>query len=437
MEIISTTFYFIAALFILVTVHEFGHFAAAKLCGMRVDKFFVGFDFWNLKVWSTQRGETEYGIGAIPLGGYVKIAGMIDESMDNDFAATPPQPWEFRSKPVWQRLFVISAGVIMNMILAGIILIVIAFSRGEERTPISTGVTVEKGSVFAEMGFQSGDVITAVNGKPVKYWEDVRNPDNYMNAALTYTVRRGNEALTLTAPENILSRIGKAEGTGIQPMYPPLIGEVTGGFPAEQAGLAAGDRILKIAGIEIAAWENVPEVLSLHKSEQIAMEWKTAKGELKQGPVTPNAQGKIGIAPARITEFTPLGFFPAIGAGIEQTGKLTSLIVKSFGKLFSGKDDIRDNIGGPVAIAKMAGQSARVGGAFGFFLFVAMLSINLALVNMLPVPGLDGGHFVMNSVEGIIGREVPLKVKMAIQQVGVTALLLLSAFVLYNDIFRR
>ncbi|NTV46668.1 MAG: RIP metalloprotease RseP [Chlorobiales bacterium] len=450
MDFLSTLFYFIVAIFVLVTVHEFGHFAAAKLFGMRVEKFFIGFDFWNLKIWSTQRGETEYGIGAIPLVGYVKISGIIDESMDTDFQSQPTQPWEFRSKPVWQRLIVLAAGVIMNMVLAAVIFIGLSLFYGEAKTPIKTGAYVDQKSVFEEMGFQTGDKILEVNGNPVQYWDEVLDPELFTNAALTYTVRRGEQTLKIHAPENILTRINEEKGMGLRPIIPPVVGEVFSGYPAEKAGIMHGALITSISGKPVSDWEQVIKLISAHPAKPIEIEWKQfGKGQIKEidlekitamgvpnkAEVTPNEQGKIGISLEQIQsrEYKRLGFFAAIGAGTSQTWKMTAMTIKGFGKLITGQDDIRKSVGGPIKIAKLASQSAEQGMG-SFLLFLAMLSISLAILNILPVPALDGGQFVLNAVEGIMGREVPLNIKLRIQQVGFTALLILIAFIIYNDI---
>ncbi len=448
---LQTVFYFVVAIFILVTVHEFGHFAAAKLFKMRVLKFYIGFDFWNLRLWRVQRGETEYGIGAIPLGGYVQIAGMVDESMDTDFASRPPQPWEFRSKPVWQRLVVISAGVIMNMILAALIFIVIAITYGESRTPILTGLYVPETSVFAQIGLKTGDKIVEVNGKPVKYWEEVLDPELFTSAVLTYTVERNGERLKLDAPSNMLTRLNDEKGETMRPLVPAIVSETLPASPAEKTGLKPGDLITKLDGREIRDWSELIAIVSASKNKEIEIEWRTANGTVPKGldaldrlakhgtiktaRITPNAEGKIGVQLAQMInrEYLSLNFFEAIGAGIAQTAKMTVMTIKGFGKLITGEEDIRKNLGGPVKIAKLAGQSAEQG-AGSFLLFLAVLSISLAFINILPIPALDGGQFVLISLEGLLGRELPLKTKMAVQQAGMYALLALMVFIIYNDI---
>ncbi|MDX2127799.1 MAG: RIP metalloprotease RseP [Chloroherpetonaceae bacterium] len=435
MEILSTIFFFLIAIFVLVTVHEFGHFAAAKLCGMRVERFFIGFDFWDLKVWSVQRGETEYGIGAIPLGGYVKISGMVDESMDTDFSNKPAEPWEFRAKPTWQKLFVLVGGVLMNMILALFIFIGIALFYGDPKTPIRSGVFILENTVFSEMGLQTGDEIKAINGKSVKYWEEVMDPSALSSSELTYTVLRNGELRTFVAPDNILSRLSENPGVGLVPLLPPTISEVAEGMPAKAAGLQKGDVIIGINGEKIANWSQVQSTVGSNANKPLTLDVKRGESQI-QLTVTANSDGRIGIASdqsLRNREFTELSFFGAIGSGFDQTFKMTATTVKGFWKILTGKEELSKSVGGPVKIAKMANDSASQGAGV-FVYFLALLSISLAFMNILPLPALDGGQMVMVSIEGLLRRELSLKVKIAVQQAGMTVLLILMVFILYNDI---
>ncbi len=200
MDFLSTIFFFIVAIFILVTVHELGHFLTAKLFGMRVDKFYIGFDFYNMRLWKKKIGDTEYGLGVFPLGGYVKIAGMVDESLDTDFEASAPQPWEFRAKPVWQRLIVLAGGVTMNLLLAAAIFIGVTYTLGESRTSTATPAFVETGSIFDQMGLKTGDRFVEANGTPVATWEDALEPERFTADALTYTILRDGTTFTISAP---------------------------------------------------------------------------------------------------------------------------------------------------------------------------------------------------------------------------------------------
>ena len=451
MDFLNTTFYFIVAIFILVTAHELGHFLTARLFGMRVDKFYIGFDFFNLRLWKKKIGETEYGIGVFPLGGYVKIAGMVDESLDTDHQQSKPEPWEFRAKPVWQRLIVLAGGVAMNMILAAAIFIGMASAFGESRTSVVNPAYVEKGSVYASMGMQTGDRFVAVNGKPVQYWEEVLAPENFADQTLNYTIVRHDGRKTLQAPGDILTRINENQTLGIRPLMAPVIDQVLGNQPADKAGLKPGALITAINDKQVHDWTEVVDIISANPGETISIAWKylappTADGTvdvskirefgtLTVSEVVPASTGKIGIALKQtlIIDHRRLNPADATVYGLEQTWNLTATTVKGFGKILTGQEDFRKSLGGPVKIARIANQSAEQG-LSSFLYFLALLSISLAFINILPIPALDGGQFVLNAIEGIIGREIPFQLKMRIQQVGMALLLTLFLFFIINDL---
>ncbi|RTY34629.1 RIP metalloprotease RseP [Chlorobium phaeovibrioides] len=434
MDFLSTIFFFIVAIFILVTVHELGHFLTAKLFGMRVDKFYIGFDFYNMRLWKKKIGDTEYGLGVFPLGGYVKIAGMVDESLDTDFEASAPQPWEFRAKPVWQRLIVLAGGVTMNLLLAAAIFIGVTYTLGESRTSTATPAFVETGSIFDQMGLKTGDRFVEANGTPVATWEDALDPERFTAGALTYTILRNGTTFTISAPKNILTKLNEAEGFGIRPIVPPVIDQVMAGNPAEQGGLKPGDLITAIGGDAVSDWTEVVGIISSHPGKALNFTWKDSAATLSAA-ITPGKDGKIGIMlrqPAT-TERVKLSFPAAVASGFTQTWKMSALTVQGFGKIFSGQEDFRKSVGGPIKIAKIANRSAEQG-PVSFLFFLAVLSISLAIINMLPIPALDGGQFAINAVEGIIRREIPFAVKMRIQQIGMVLLLTLFAYILINDI---
>ena len=404
MDFLSTTFYFIVAIFILVTAHELGHFLTAKLFGMRVDKFYIGFDFYNLRFWKKKIGDTEYGIGAFPLGGYVKIAGMVDESLDTEHHQTAPQPWEFRAKPVWQRLIVLAGGVAMNMILAA----------------------------------------------AIDDWEEVLAPENFAGQTLTYTVVRNGERKTLQAPADILTQINENQALGIRPLMAPVIDQVLGNQPAAKAGLKPGALITAINDKPVNDWAEVVETISANPGNAITIAWKylappadgmvdVAKirefGTLTVSDVVPASTGKIGIALKQTLVIDHRRLNPAEATlhGLEQTWQLTATTVKGFGKILTGQEDFRKSLGGPIKIARIANQSAEQG-LSSFMYFLALLSISLAFINILPIPALDGGQFVLNAIEGIIGHEIPFQLKMRIQQIGMALLLTLFLFFIINDL---
>ncbi|HHE07516.1 MAG TPA: RIP metalloprotease RseP [Chlorobaculum parvum] len=450
MDLLSTIFFFIIAIFILVTAHEFGHFITARIFGMRVDRFFIGFDFFGIKLWQKKVGETEYGIGAFPVGGYVKIAGMIDESMDTEHVNTEAQPWEFRAKPVWQRLIVLAGGVIMNMVLASAIFIGITAMFGQSQTSIKTPAYVEPNSVFASMGFRNGDRLISINGTKLQYWEEALDPEKFSSSPVRFTVMRDGQELTLTAPNDFLAKINESQSLGLHPAMPPVIDQVLPNDPAEKAGILPGSLITSINDTPVADWSQVVEIISSNAGKPLTITWMhlenpadepltadriRSEGKSFTTEVTPNQSGKIGISLKQTieSEHIKLSFPEAVVSGINQTWKTTVMTVQGFGKIFSGKEDFRKSVGGPIKIAKIANQSAEQG-PISFMYFVAVLSISLAIINILPIPALDGGQFVLNAIEGIMGREIPFELKMRIQQIGMTLLLALFAYFMINDL---
>ncbi len=451
MDVLSTIFFFIVAIFILVTAHELGHFLTAKLFGMRVDKFYIGFDFFDLRLWKKKIGETEYGLGLFPLGGYVKIAGMVDESFDTNFQSDEPQAWEFRAKPVWQRLIVLAGGVGMNIILAIVIFIGITLAIGESRTSVNNPAFIEKGSAFATMGMQTGDRLQLANGKPVTSWEEALAPELFTARSLNYTLLRDGKSITIEAPSNIMSSINAQKSLGIRPIVPPVIDEVLKNMPAGNAGILPGGLITAINGKAVSDWTEVVGIISLNAGKRLTLTWQHSKntqgkkinaetiraeGTTFVTTVVPNPSGKIGISLKQTveSEHRKLSLPESIVSGINQTWKMSAMTVQGFVKIFTGQEDFRKSVGGPIKIAKIASQSAEQG-PVSFLYFLSMLSISLAIINILPVPALDGGQFVLNAIEGIIHREIPFAVKMRIQQIGMMLLLALFAYILFNDIF--
>jgi len=453
MDFLSTTFFFIVAIFILVTAHELGHFLTAKLFKMRVDKFYIGFDFFDLRLWKKKIGETEYGLGLFPLGGYVKIAGMVDESLDTDFHDEAPEPWEFRAKPVWQRLIVLAGGVGMNIILATAIFIGITLALGESRTSVKNPAFVEKGSVFAAMGMKTGDQLQRANDKLLDSWEEALDPALFTAHSLHYTLLRDGKSVTVEAPANILSSLNDKQSLGIRPVVPPIVDEVLSNMPARTAGLQSGALITAINGNAVTDWTEVVGIISANAGKPITVAWQhlkagqatpegkkisaetiRAEGEKFVATITPNKSGKIGISLKQTiaSERRKLNAVESIGSGISQTWKMSAMTVQGFVKIFTGQEDFRKSVGGPIKIAKIASQSAEQG-PISFLYFLSMLSISLAIINILPVPALDGGQFLLNAIEGIIRREIPFALKMRIQQIGMVLLLALFAYILVND----
>jgi len=438
-DIGTTIGIFALALLILVFVHELGHFLAAKLFGMRVERFSLGFP---PRVWGFQKGDTDYCVGATPLGGYVKISGMIDESMDTDHLDEEPKPWEYRSKPVWQRMIVITAGVIFNMILAVAIFAGIAFTTGEVKVTSDSvpGIYVPEGTVAHQIGFETGDKIVGVNGEKVAYFNELFSPARITSDDVTYTVMRNGEEVTIAMPDSALDQINQDGFISLANAFPSKVSRILAGSPAEKAGMQDGDRITSINGDSVAYWLELTQ--KIQSSEDTVRLTVDRDGEQFAYAVPLSSDNTIGIFPPdlrnefEIEEFN-YGLVASLGVGWDRTKETTTGIVQGFGKLFSGSISVRENLGGPVAIASITKDATDRGGALGFWNITALLSITLAIMNILPIPVLDGGHLMFLIYEGITRKEPSPKVRMAMQQIGFLLIIALFIFVTFNDIIRQ
>ena len=423
---------------ILVVIHELGHFLAAKWMGVRVEKFSIGFP---PTLYKKKIGETEFSISAIPLGGYVKMAGFIDESLDDSITGAD---YEFNSKPVWKRIIIIVAGIVMNVFLAITILTGLTLSQGEKILPTTRiGVVGEKG-VAAKIGFQKGDEIISVNNQSVENWNDIRQAfvEN-LNNEIVFQIRRGGNTQTLVYKKEWFAE-EKGEQLDIEPLASTKLGEVHNSMPAGSLGLKTGDVIVAVAGKKVDDWPAMTKLIRAHPGEEIDLEW-LRDGQLMKGKITPqiteetNPQGitekigKIGIG--TFFEHRKIAFFPAVLKGVSGTYNLVVLNIRSLYWVLSGTKAAKEIIGGPVMIAKMAGDAAHAGMTYLWYL-IAALSAVLAFFNILPIPGLDGGHLVFLILEGVRGKPIPVNVKIRIQQVGMAILLSLIIFVTYIDITR-
>lgn len=439
LSISNTILIFIAAIFILVTVHELGHFLAAKLFGMKVNKFSIGFP---PKILGFTRGDTEYVLGATPLGGYVQIAGMIDESMDTDFIDEEIKPDDFRAKPVWQRMIVITAGVFFNAILAVVIFTGITWTYGENVIPLDSiqGIYVAEGSVADQIGMQTGDRLLGVNGQEMEYFQEVLSPSELTGRELTFLIERNGEQLTLPTPPNFLDLVQNDGFITNISFLPSKFSEVLEGSAAETAGLQGGDRVLSVNGESVAYWEEL--VLKIQGSSETLTFLIDRNGEQFEAEVTPDPEtNMIGIAQPSIEDAFRVdqlqyNLGESLVVGVNRTGDSFLGIVQGLGKMFSGDISVRENLGGPVAIANFTREATDRGGWLGFWNITAFLSITLAIMNMLPIPALDGGHFMFLLYEGITRREPSPKVRMGLQQIGFIFLIGLIILVTFNDILR-
>ncbi len=438
------------AIMILVFVHEMGHFLFAKLFKMRVDRFSVGFppDILKKKI-----GDTEYVLAATPLGGYVKIAGMVDESMDTDFATSEPQPWEFRSKPVWQRIVVITAGVIFNFIFAAMIYGGLKYSTGDVYVPAENvrGVYVEEGSFMHDMGVRTDDRIIAVNEKPIKRFSELLAIDALAADEFSITVDRNGESIKLDGPRDLMTQLNRA-GDDIGLSYSTtLLGSVIEGSPADSAGLTDGDRIIAINGVDVKYWGEMRSLIQASQGGPITVNWQRAdagSGEVvvHSADVVPEKRESsytLGVYEAFGDLFNeefgtvrnPLTAFESASLGVSETWSTGKLVLVGLKRVFTGRENLRESLGGPIAIAR-ATKQARDQGWKPFWSLVAFLSVTLGVINIMPIPALDGGHLVFLLYEGITRREPSLKLRMALQNVGMIVLLAFMAFLIINDVLR-
>jgi regulator of sigma E protease len=443
--------YFAITIGILVFIHEFGHFAAAKLSGMRADVFAIGFgkrlfgynkksgfSFGELPKDFDGEGHTDYRLSLLPLGGYVKIAGMVDESGDISFADKEPQPYEFRAKPVWAKVFVITAGVFMNLMLAWVIFWGANFFQGKPITPTTTIAYVEDGSPASIAGFETGDKILSVNNKSVTNWEDLRAEIfiNTLGENINVKVLRDGKEQNLLVERKLIPDDETQSMFLIPEGVKPAIGEVVKDSPAEKAGIKAGDILLSLNGVPLYSAKQTTEIISSNPEKELQLVVQRDKKDVNIS-VTPGKDAKIGVAIGPVfmgeSKMRTYGAFESVYYGWKDIEKMTALTFSMIGKVFTGDVEFKKAFGGPIKIAQIAAKSAD-SGMSSFLYFLALLSLSLAILNIMPFPVLDGGHLVMILIEAAIKREIPIKIKMAIQNTGLVLLLLLMAFIIYNDI---
>lgn len=447
----SYIFYFIITIALLVFVHELGHFLAARLCKMRTDVFAIGFGKrllgWNrINGFTTgslpedldMQGHTDYRISLIPLGGYVKIVGMVDESFDTSFAGKDPEPYEFRSKPTYQKLFTISAGILMNLLLTLMIFWALNFYQGRPEIMSTQIGVVPDTSVAAKAGFREGDVIKSINGADVTTWQDVMTSflieatDSDLEVEINRSGRDtsfsfSREILAENKPENFFLFVGPSA------VYIPAVIENS---PAEDAGILAEDIFLEINGQPLTSTSEAIAIINNNAENEIQIKVLRGQDTLLVS-ATPDMNGRIGINISSMyngpIEYRTFGFFQSFTMAVENVGQYTYLTFRMMKNVIGGQLAFDQAFGGPVKIAQYAQRSADAG-PMSFLFFIAMLSLSLAIFNMMPFPAMDGGHFIIILIEGIIRKEIPLKAKIAIQNFGFVILLLLMAFIIYSDI---
>lgn len=437
--------YLLFSLSILVLIHEFGHFITAKWFKCRVEKFYLFFDPW-FSIFKKKVKDTEYGIGWLPLGGYVKIAGMVDESMDKEQLKQPPQPWEFRSKPAWQRLIIMLAGVTMNVLLAFFIYAMILYTWGEKKLPMSSvheGIWVTD-SLMNKIGLQNGDKIVAVNGEPIQYFDE-------LNAKILLgkdiEVIRDGKKENIHIPVNFVEQLVEKKGKRT-PLVMPRQLIIIGAFDQNEsknainAGLKKFDQIIGVDSMPVKYFDQLGPVLKSHAGNTVDLKILRGEEELTK-PVQVDKEGKIGFYVINGDQADSLGilkqqtmdysFLSSFPAGVRKTGEQLNYYVQQFKLILNPETGAYKGLGGFKTMASIFPDTGWDWEAF--WKITAFFSIILAFMNLLPIPALDGGHVVFTLVEMITGRKPSDKFLEYAQIVGMVILFGLLIFANFNDWF--
>lgn len=433
-------FQFILSISILVVLHELGHFIPAKLFKTKVEKFYLFFDP-GFSIVKKKIGDTEYGIGWLPFGGYVKIAGMVDESMDKEQLSKPPQPWEFRSKPAWQRLIIMLGGVTVNFFLAWFIYSALSYSKGEsyhDLTKFEGGISVTDAG--QKMGLQNGDTILKVDGKPA---ERLETSTINMLFADEVTVLRDNKEVTFPVDENGVAAVLNQDGPKgyFATRAPAVVDSFTVNSNAKAAGILIGDKIIGINGNKTTYFDQLTAELAKNKNKIVSVEVLRNNAPQVVDVKVAN-DGKIGFALNReiaseIFEKSAVtqnySFAESVPRGLRRTIDVLTMQIKQFKIVFNTTTQGYKKVSGPIGIIKMMPEKVD----WGFFWsFTAMFSVWLAFLNLIPIPGLDGGHVVFTLWEMITGKPVPQKILENAQMVGVIFLIGLMVLIFGSDIVK-
>jgi len=425
---------FLLSLSIIVVLHELGHFIPAKFFKTKVEKFYLFFD-WPYSLVKKKIGETVYGIGLIPLGGYVKIAGMIDESMDTEHLEKEPEPWEYRSKPAWQRLVIISGGIIVNLILGFAIYMMVAFVWGKTvLTNENLPAGFEVAEVMKSYGFNDGDKILKVNGDDIENVIDI-NKFLFLRDINSVTVERYNGIKeNISIPENIGTiMFENGAMNAFVPLVPAVIDSIVPDSPAYNASLAKGDKIIKVNGNDIIKWQDFTELVKLNTSSNISVEIERG-GDVISKLIPLNEDKKIGVSvllPKIVPTKIEYSFFDSINEGYQMAYWTLTDYIGQFKYVFTKKG------------ASQLGGFGAIGSLFpatwnwkGFWETTALISIILAFMNALPIPALDGGHAMFLFYEMLTGRKPNDKIVGYAQMIGFFLLIALVLFANGNDLYR-
>ncbi len=431
MGLVTQIVMFVIIISVLVILHELGHFIPAKYFKTKVEKFYLFFDV-KFSLFKKKIGETEYGIGWLPLGGYVKIAGMIDESMDKAQLAKDPEPWEFRSKPAWQRLIIMLGGVTVNFLLAWAIYSMLLFSYGDTYIPADSlkyGILVD--SVGQKLGLRTGDKIIAVDGKKTKKFDKAR-----LEILLgdEVTVERDGEQITIPISDDGKAMLFSTEGINFMGYrQKPDIQDVEPNSVADKAGILAGDEIVEVNGQVVDYWNEFTRVVRSSRGEMIDIGLRR-DGRRQNVQLQVPDKGIIGVY-LKIDDLSVtdnFDFFASIPAGFKRSIQVLTDQVKQFKVIFNSKTGAYKQVKGPIGIVEMMPKSWDWSFFWGF---LAMFSVWLAFLNVLPIPALDGGHVMFLLYEIISGRKPSEKALETGQIIGFVILMGLMLLIFGNDIW--
>jgi regulator of sigma E protease len=435
------------SLTILVSLHEFGHFITAKAFKMRVERFYLFFDFLfplsnvgKFAIFKKKIGDTEYGIGWFPLGGYVNISGMIDETTEKGQLPAVPQPWEYRSKPAWQRLIVILGGVIVNLILGLIIFTGIMYAYGEVKRPLSeiNKAGIHVGTYAKEVGFEEGDKIISVNGNHPKYYEDIFQVSEIMADNPYFEVERNGETKRIEMTADFTSRLASDKDEFISPRMYTFVEKLNAQVSnAKDAGLLVDDQIIGADDMPLMYFHEFQGYLREHKGQKVNLKVIRNQKDTVTFPVAVNDAGQIGFIQSNSKAFKVdtirYSFMEAIPQGVKLGYRTIADQLTGLKKIFTGKIKAKDSLSGPIGIAQAFGATWDW---FWFWKLTGLISMVLAIMNLLPIPGLDGGYAIFILWEMVTRKKVSDNVMQKALSVGLVLILLLTFFALGNDIFK-
>jgi len=437
MTILIKILQFILSLSILVIIHEFGHFVLAKFFKTRVEKFYLFFDPW-FSIFKLKKGETEYGVGWLPLGGYVKISGMIDESMDREQMKLPPQPWEFRSKTSWQRLLIMPGGGLFNFVSALLIYVLVLYTWGETYLPTSSvkyGIVTD--STGQSIGLRNGDKILSIDNQYIENFMKI-TPDIVLNDRKTIQVERNGQVLNIDIPREYVTKLlkGKGQIDARVPFGPFVVTDFAKESPAREAGVRAGDELKGLDGNVFTYYDEFQKYLSENKGRTVTLNILRDGSPVEIG-VTPTSSGMLGVVRnvGQVFDLKTIkyGFFESVPAGIQKGFRTIADYLKQFKLIFSSQTKGYESLGGFITIGSIF---PGVWDWQSFWNLTAFLSIILAIMNILPIPALDGGHVMFLLFEVITGRKPSDKF---LEYAQITGMVILFALLIYangNDIIR-